>query len=1267
MSFIYGDPVPQHRDKVWEKLTDIGSFRIDPWFLIGDFNELTGNHEKQGGALRSASSFVSFNSMLRHCGMLEFPCYGEQLSWRGNRCNNQVVRCRLDRALGNEDWQGFFPNSRVDYLEMIGSDHSPILATCLKTARRCHRQFRFDKRWLGKEGITAVVESGWNRTKNFRIPGFVDKIRNCRNSLSWWRKNNINSGPSTISSLKEALQEAKMDDLISTDEIRVIERKLKEAYRDEEIYWQQKSRKFWLRVGDKNTKYFQASTKQRRVRNRIIGLFGDDDAWIESPSGMENIATKYFEGLFKKVDGGGISEVLQEIKPLVTDNINRDLTRDISEAEVRKALFAMHPEKTPGPDGMTALFFQRFWASLKGDLVALVREFFRTGCFDPRLNETNICLIPKVANPQRMANFRPISLCNVSYKIISKVLCFRLRRVLPLLVSETQSAFVSGRLITDNILVAQEMFHGLNTNRRCKSEFLAFKTDMSKAYDRVEWDFLEAVLVKFGFAQKWISWIMWCVSSVTYQVLMNGQPRGSIIPQRGLRQGDPLSPYLFILCTEVLIANIKKAERDKKLTGISIARDSPSVSHLLFADDSLFFCKAEESECRTVISIIGNYGKASGQEVNLTKSSIMFGKKVPPEIRAQLKSVIGISQEGGMGSYLGIPENLQGSKTKVFSYVKDRLDDRVNGWSAKLLSKGGKEVMIKSVALALPTHVMSCYKLTQDLTSKLTSAISSFWWKSNDKARGMHWLAWDKMCKEKCDGGLGFRALEQFNDAMLAKQYWRLIHYPDSLMARVMKGRYFRNQHPIMAKKSYNPSFAWRSIYSTKDLVEEGARWTVGSGVSISVWRDPWLPDVRPRPANGRGRLLHPNLMVNHLINPITKDWHLPILEEFMDPVDIQLIRNMAVSKTNRPDRLVWHFTKSGKYSVKTGYRVARELVAEVEYGPTCTALRAQSWELDVPPKIPHFFWQIASGTLPVLERLAHRGIRCDTRCKRCDLTAETINHALFECPRSRQIWELTPVSLDPQRFPYASIYANLDFIFWRASSQSGVTDIALQLPWIIWSLWKDRNKKVFQGIEAEPNDILGQAANDKALWEEAKAFSRGHIAPTPPLEDRIFSSCCQIDGSWKGSDPFQGLGWWYCNDEGSTLLLGARSFRRGSTPLHAELQALIWAMEALLEAGVDCQAYETDCAEFDAASGSKKFSSWLYTSPCGAASPDLGDGGSLGGWGGLSSLRDGLCRVGEPSNCNCHVDITEDGPGDRRVDFGSSICYLFCGFEFQD
>ncbi|XP_010436659.1 PREDICTED: uncharacterized protein LOC104720453 [Camelina sativa] len=278
--------------------------------------------------------------MIKDCGMLEFPCYGDQLSWRGNRCNNQVIRCRLDRALGNEDWHALYPNSKVEYLEMIGFDHSPILATCLTATRRRQRQFRFDKRWLGKEGLAGAVESGWNRTRNFRIPGFVDKLRNCRNSISWWRKNNVSTGPSLISSLKTALHDAKMDDSVSLEDIRGIERKLKEAYRDEEIYWQQKSRKFWLRVGDKNTSYFHASTKQRRVRNRIIGLFGANNVWDESALGMEHIATSYFEELFKKSDGGGIAEMLQAIDPIVTAGMNRDLIRDISEKEVRQALFA---------------------------------------------------------------------------------------------------------------------------------------------------------------------------------------------------------------------------------------------------------------------------------------------------------------------------------------------------------------------------------------------------------------------------------------------------------------------------------------------------------------------------------------------------------------------------------------------------------------------------------------------------------------------------------------------------------------------------------------------------------------------------------------------------------------------------------------------------------------------------------------------------------------------------------------------------------------
>ena len=222
-----------------------------------------------------------------------------------------------------------------------------------------------------------------------------------------------------------------------------------------------------------------------------------------------------------------------------------------------------------------------------------MREFFTAETLDPRLNQTNICLIPKTDRPCEMTEFQPISLCNVSYKIVSKILSNRLKRHLPSLISETHSAFVAKRLITDNILIAQEVFHALQTNPSCKSKFVAIKTDMSKAYDRVEWSFLEALMRKMGFAVRWIAWIHLCISSVSYNVLINGEPKGNINPSWGLRQGDPLSPFLFIILTEALISQIQGAESEGRLTGLKIERDSPPISHLFFADDSLFFCKAE--------------------------------------------------------------------------------------------------------------------------------------------------------------------------------------------------------------------------------------------------------------------------------------------------------------------------------------------------------------------------------------------------------------------------------------------------------------------------------------------------------------------------------------------------------------------------------------------------------------------------------------------------------------------------------------------------
>ena len=372
----------------------------------------------------------------------------------------------------------------------------------------------------------------------------------------------------------------------------------------------------WHSSGDLNTKFYHALTKQRRIRNKIVELHDDLDNWITEENGIEKVAVDYFDGLFSTTNPTDFDNFLDEIVPSISPQMNQILLRTAIEEEVRQALFMMHPEKAPGPDGMTALFFQHSWHIIKKDLGEMVNNFLVTGNLDLRLNITNICMISKVERPTRMMELRPISLCNVGYKIISKVLCQRLKICLPRLISETQSAFVAGRLISDNILIAQEMFHGLRTNKSCQNKFMAIKTDMSKTYDRIEWRFIEALLNKMGFDPRWITLMVECISSVQYRVLLNGQPRGLIIPQRGLRQGDPLSPYLFIMCTEALIVNINKAERVKQLTGMKVARACPAISHLLFADDRLFFCKANTEECQTILRILKEYEAVSGQQIN---------------------------------------------------------------------------------------------------------------------------------------------------------------------------------------------------------------------------------------------------------------------------------------------------------------------------------------------------------------------------------------------------------------------------------------------------------------------------------------------------------------------------------------------------------------------------------------------------------------------------------------------------------------------------
>jgi hypothetical protein len=455
-----------------------------------------------------------------------------------------------------------------------------------------------------------------------------------------------------------------------------------------------------------------------------------------------------------------------------------------TEEEVKRALFQMHPSKAPGVHGFTAGFYQRHWNLVGPELCGVVLGFLNGGEMPEEINDTAITLIPKVRNPQSIKKYRPISLCTVLYKIATKTVANRMRPVLEYTISQEQSAFVLGRLISDNALVAFECVHAMKRKKKGKKGHCAVKLDMMKAYDRVEWPFVESILTKFGFPPRLVQIIMKCVSTVRFSVKVNGGLLEPFTP-RGIRQGDPMSPYLFLACAKGLTALIHHYNSGFIDRGVRVCKRSPWISHLLFADDSLIFINANGASAARLNEIMDIYHLASGQKVNKEKCAIFFSPCTSDTHREVVKQHLNIHIAAFSEKYLGLPTAVGKLTSEAFEYITESARSSVNGWAQKNLSYPGKEALIKSVVQAKPIHGMSCFLLSKSTCKKFTSVMGQFWWSGNLDRRSMHWLAWDKLAIPKNQGGMGFRDMQAFNVALLGKQAWRIIMKPDSLCSLV--------------------------------------------------------------------------------------------------------------------------------------------------------------------------------------------------------------------------------------------------------------------------------------------------------------------------------------------------------------------------------------------------------------------------------------------------------------------------------------------------
>lgn len=269
-------------------------------------------------------------------------------------------------------------------------------------------------------------------------------------------------------------------------------------------------------------------------------------------------------------------------------------------------------------------------------------------------NDTFLVLIPKTDNPTTLRQFRPISLCDVVYKTITKMIVNRLKPLLPKFISLMQTSFILRRNISDNIIIYQEVLHSFQ-RKKGLAGCMMVKIDLEKAYDRLEWGFVSTTLLHFGLPQHLIDVIMMCVTTPSFRILWNGEPTDQFIPSRGLRQGDPLSPYLFVLCLERLGHLIESKVAEGLWKPISVVRGGPKLSHLCFADDLILFAKAELSQAHLIRQVLNIFCADSGQKISFDKSHLLLSTNVRSQFGSSLSNVLHIPLATNLGKYLGVP------------------------------------------------------------------------------------------------------------------------------------------------------------------------------------------------------------------------------------------------------------------------------------------------------------------------------------------------------------------------------------------------------------------------------------------------------------------------------------------------------------------------------------------------------------------------------------------------------------------------------------
>ncbi|XP_017228236.1 uncharacterized protein LOC108203686 [Daucus carota subsp. sativus] len=843
MTTVYAFNEYAARRSLWDELAGIQEQWVTelerPWCILGDFNSFINMNETTGPPPRAYQGISEFRDCVNNIGVTDLRFSGDFFTWRDNNLEDILLR-KLDRVLVNDNWLASFDLSQAIFLPRGLSDHSPAAVSLGLRRERIFKPFQIFQHLIEHPGFLQVVKDAWSIEVQ-GDPWFVltSKLQGVKkglkrlNSSTGDLQDNVNRARTELSLFQSNMPSNPDRDCLSHELLLMAQ--FNKALATQETFLKQKSRIKWLNCGDNNNKFFFNCCKARWNNRKILALQSNGHM-VHSHREISTEAVNYFTNLL-----GCDRPVLPILNDLCFNRLSEDqcstLSRDFLNADIKSTFMHLAKLKSPGPDGWTAEFFIAAWEVIGDDIIKAVNYFFHELHLPNIVNSAALALIPKIPNASSMNLFRPISCCNVLYKAITKMLTHRMKNIMSDLISPNQVAFVKGRKIGDHVLLAQALCKDYHLN--FGPPRIAFKLDLTKAFDTINWQFLFDALELYGFPSKFINWIKACITGSMLSIKVNGSLEGYFKCKSGLKQGDPLSPYLFVLAMEVLTACINLKTRSGDFKYHCKAKEA-GITNLIFADDVMLFCKGDNNSVQIMLEAVDLFSRMTGLSPNKSKCVVFFGN-VPSLTQDFAIATSGFNRGYLPVTYLGLPLISGKLNERECQPLISRICGKFEAWGNTHISQAGRAQLLKSIIFGIQGFWSQYLFLPKKILKRIQSLMSKFLWKGVLDGRCIYKVSWSHCCFPKTEGGLGFKELLGWNQSAICHQLWRIIRKKDdSLWLKWVHKSLLKRKGIWTMSMPGKCSWAVRKILNARSLVLRHISYKVGVDSDFLLWHDPW-------------------------------------------------------------------------------------------------------------------------------------------------------------------------------------------------------------------------------------------------------------------------------------------------------------------------------------------------------------------------------------------------------------------------------------------